>query len=155
MMKKWLCLFIGCMAWSGVHAMTLEEQYSGLKNCHFDDIFYDQKTKQFGPGATFFKENRHKLDICWKSEYITSFCANGALTFYGLNVMELTLSGKNGEYFGIVFLNDEDTVRRVLSKRFSLADLSDNINRLPSVDILPEEGYARIYCNLYNVREGE
>ncbi|MBR7631049.1 hypothetical protein KAT72_19005 [Aeromonas popoffii] len=154
MMNKWWCLFIGCMAWSGVHAMTLEEQYSGLKNCHFDDIFYDQKTKQFGPGATFFKESKHKFDMCWKSDGITSFCINGALTFYGLNVMKLILPTKGGDYLGIAFFNDEETVIRVLSKQFSL-DTSDNLNSLPSVDIHPEDGYAQIYCNLYNVREDE
>ncbi|PJG60081.1 hypothetical protein [Aeromonas cavernicola] len=153
-MKKWLCFFIGCMAWPSAYAMTLEEQYSGLKNCRFDDIFYDQKTKQFGPGATFFKENKDKLEICWQSDNTTSFCINEILTFYGLNVKELTLPSKGGYSFGVIFFNDEETVRRVLSKRFTL-DISDNLNSLPSVDILPEDGYARVYCNLYNIIEGE
>ncbi|MNY52232.1 hypothetical protein D3C86_1878810 [compost metagenome] len=55
---------------------------------------------------------------------------------------------------GIVFLNDEETVRRVLSKHYTL-DVADNENSLPSVDVLPEDGFARVYCNLYNVKEDE
>lgn len=148
-MKKWLYLFIGCMAWSNIHAMTLEEQYSGLRNCHFDGVFYDQKTKQLGPKSSFFKENKNKLEICWQSENITSFCPKLKLTFYGLDVKELTVSGVENDYFGIVFFNDEEVVNRILSQYFIL-DVAGNENGLPSVDILPEDGLARIYCNLYN-----
>lgn len=154
MMSKWWCLFIGCIAWSGAYAVTLEEQYSGLHNCRFENVYYDQQLKQFGPEAYFFKENNAKLSVCWESEGITSFCINGKIKFYGLNVKELTLSGKNSDYLGIVFLNDEETVRRVLSKHYTL-DVADNENSLPSVDVLPEDGFARVYCNLYNVKEDE
>ena len=54
MMSKWWCLFIGCIAWSGAYAVTLEEQYSGLHNCRFENVYYDQQLKQFGPEAYLF-----------------------------------------------------------------------------------------------------
>lgn len=153
-MYKCFLLVALCPVTVSATAMTLEEQYSGLRDCSFDGVYYDQNKNKFGPKAFFFNENKDKLSVCWQSDGITSFCIKGPVKFYGLDVKELTLSSSNNGYFGVVFLNDERSVIDVLSKHFNL-DVADNVNKLPSIDILPEDGYARIYCNLYNVMDGD
>ncbi len=77
MMSKWWCLFIGCIAWSGAYAVTLEEQYSGLHNCRFENVYYDQQLKQFGPEAYFLKRITQNLVYAGNLKVLHHFASMG------------------------------------------------------------------------------